>query len=101
MKNLFLACVVAVAALLGACTSQGGFTAITIASVQQAAVNSCKFLPTAETVTNIIAAGVPGLSTAALVADAICAAVVPSSAMAAAPGGPSVGGVAIKGAFTK
>jgi hypothetical protein len=95
--------VLAAAMLLGACTSSGQFTNITIESVQQAAVNACKFLPTAKTVTDIIASGVPGLSTATAIGDAICAAVLPSNqaSRAATPQAASIGGIPIQGAFVK
>lgn len=70
-----------------------------IESVQSAAKAACAFLPTAETVADIIASGDPRLTSAAAVARAICAALVPL------PNGirtlvapvPTVNGVVIRG----
>lgn len=70
-----------------------------IEAVQSAATAACQFLPTAETVADIIASGDPRLPTASAMARAICAALVP------APSGirtlvapvPAVNGVVIRG----
>ncbi len=69
----------------------------TIQEVQGAAVAACKFLPAAETVTNIISLALPALSTVSSIANAICAAV---TAPGAAPGTtPMVVNVPVRGAF--
>lgn len=67
-----------------------------ITTAQQTAVAVCGFLPTVETVANILAAGNPLLATGSAIADAICAAV---KRPGAAPNGtpPTVAGVAVLG----
>lgn len=66
-----------------------------IADAQAAAVKACSFLPTANTVANIIAAGSPALNTASAIGDAICAAIAPKAGVGA--GKPTVVGVPIEG----
>lgn len=48
-----------------------------VAQAQQVAQQICAFLPTANTVIEIINLGVPGLGTASAIANAICSAVPP------------------------
>ena len=66
-----------------------------IADAQAAAVKVCSFLPTANTVANIIAAGSPALNTASAIGDAICAAIAPKAGAGA--GKPTVAGVVVEG----
>lgn len=96
------------ALLLGSCSTTGGVaTGITIAGVQNAAVAICAFLPTANTVGNILAAGNPLLVTAEAVAEAICAAVGTAPTVVAKSGRrrlvamPMVNGVPIQGKFLR
>jgi len=77
---------------IGACSTTGKPS---IADAQAAAVKACSFLPTANTVANIIAAGSPALGTASAIADAICAAIAPKAGAGA--GRPTVAGVPIDG----
>lgn len=85
MRNILLASALAVG--LAACNSTDATTLIT--EVQAAAVQDfpqgCAFLPTAETVANIIAKGNSTLSTIGQIASAICAAVTASGASPANP----------------
>lgn len=87
------------------CTTTNPATGETdvVAGVQSAATAACRFLPTAETVTAILAGDDPRLATASAIARAICDAVAP-----AAPGSrmmtlmravPEVSGVPIRGEF--
>ena len=76
-----------------------------IAQIQQAAVNICKFLPTAQTVAGIlISSSSMVLATANAVASAICSAVT-TNPLADGPGAknykPHVNGVPVKGKFVK
>lgn len=90
------------AMLAAGCTTTDPVTGETtqIESVQSAVTAGCQFLPTAETVADIIATGDPRLATASALARAICAALAP-----AAPTGiatlfkapPTVNGVVIRG----
>lgn len=101
MRMLLLAAASSLA--LAGCTTTDPVTGetIQIESVQSAATAGCQFLPTAETVADIIASGDPRLTTASAIARAICAALAP-----AAPAGiatlfkapPTVNGVVIRGA---
>jgi len=82
---------------LGGCAEvkalfEGGPTA---AEVQALTVKACSFAPTANTVGNIIAQGVPALRTAQAIADAICLAVAPKAGVEA--GKPTVAGVPVEG----
>lgn len=109
LHNLALAGVFSLSIALGGCATTPGTISTTtsnisavIAAVQQAAVASCAFLPTAATVTNIIGtvAGVGAATTLATdIASQIC------SAVSAVKGGkrgataPTVNGVAVHGRF--
>lgn len=81
MRKLLLACCL-VLPLSGCAALQSFFGNITAATptqlvqdVQNAAITTCEFIPTAETVANIIALNNPVLATASGIANAICAAV--------------------------
>lgn len=100
MRMLLLAAASSLA--LAGCTTTDPVTGepTQIESVQSAATAGCQFLPTAETVADIVATGDPRLTTASAIARAICAALAP-----AAPTGiatlfkapPTVNGVVIRG----
>ena len=78
-----------------------------VQDVENAAVATCSFLPTAETVAGIIAVGNPALATASSIANAICADVVPKTPVVQAirktinPNAPvpTVSGVPVRGTF--
>lgn len=71
-----------------------------VESVRLLTVRLCGFLPTASTVTNIIAVGSPALLTATAIASAICVAVSSrKSSMGLAELPVTVGGVVIEGDF--
>jgi hypothetical protein len=101
----------AVTLSLGSCATTGGITPSSvqsvIASVQSAAVQACGFLPTASTVSAILASFVPGGSaveaSVASVAQQICTAVLPLKAkLGKRLGGiapPTVNGIVIHGRF--
>lgn len=91
------------ALLLGGCATTGSpSTADIIAQVRQAAVATCGFLPTIETVAAIIAAGNPTVVIAGTVASAICSAVTASTPLARRRGVlPTVNGVVIHGRFVR
>lgn len=69
--------------------------AANVGDVQSLAVKACAFLPTAETVRAILAAGSPTLTTSSAIASAICAAISPKAGPGA--GRATVAGVAIEG----
>lgn len=73
-RSIFAAPLLAI--IVAGCASGGGFAPITAQSVQQAAVNACKFLPTAATVTNLLTQN-PNAQTAEAIAAIICGAVSP------------------------
>jgi hypothetical protein len=96
---------------LGSCATTGGITPSSVQSVisaiQSAAVQACGFLPTASTVSAIVASLVPGGSpveaSVTNVAQQICAAVLPLKAkLGKRLGGtapPTVNGVVVHGRF--
>lgn len=92
MRKLLLAAILVVG-LSGCQYLQGG--KFSIADAQAAAVKVCSFLPTANTVANIIATGSPALNTASAIGDAICAAIAPKAGTDA--GKPTVAGVPVEG----
>jgi hypothetical protein len=72
-----------------------------IAQVQTDTNAVCAFIPTAETVANIVATGNPIVATAGAVANAICAAVAPpKTAGRLGATVPTVAGVVVHGRFT-
>lgn len=84
------------------CTTTDPITGETIAvrDVQSAARVACRFLPTAETVADIIATDDPRLATASAIARAICAALdlqTPAGIMTLYKPAPTVNGVVIRG----
>lgn len=85
---------------MGGCTTTGA-SDDPVEAAQNAAVSICKFLPTAETVADILKAGDPKLATAKAVAQAICNTITSNGAPAGvvtlfkAP--PTVDGVVIRG----
>jgi len=105
MRKLLLAGALALGAFpLAACQTTSSSDSGTITAIQQAAVAACSFLPTVETVAGILAAGSGTVATAAAIAEAICAAVTPStnkSARLKLESTPTVDGVPIVGVFVK
>jgi hypothetical protein len=109
LHNLSLACAISLSVALGGCATTPGTISTTtsnisavIAAVQQAAVASCAFLPTAATVTNIIgaAAGVGAATTLATdIASQICSAVSAVKSGKRGAAAPTVNGVAVHGRF--
>lgn len=92
--------------MLAGCTTTDPSTGETIAvtDVQSAAKAACRFLPTAETVADIIATGDSRLSTASAIARAICAALdpqTPAGIMTLYKAAPTLNGVVIRGEFVK
>lgn len=96
MKKLLLAAALSTSIALGGCAS-GGSTG-NVSSIQQAAVLACGFLPTAQTVADILAAGNSLISTVSAVAQAICAA-VGTKGVRKGGAAPTVNGVVIHGKF--
>lgn len=80
-----------------------------IDAAQQIAATACGFLPTVESIVNVLALNNPLLSTPEQMANAFCAAVTPASigrgqaavSKAGASGSGMVGGVAVTGKFIK
>ena len=103
MRKFLLAASLAAAFMLSGCATTGTNQASFIEQVRQAAVAVCGFLPTVDTVGQIILAGNPAFITASAIANGICAAVanVPplSARKGAAP--PTVAGVVIHGRFIR
>jgi hypothetical protein len=83
-------------ALMGATCSSTDITVI-LEQVQDRAHTACAFVPTVETIVAIVAANNPALSTAAQIADAICAEVNKRKAGPVAPGEIIIGGVVVHG----
>ena len=81
-------------------------TAALITQIQQDAMAACSFLPTAETVTQLITAGnikaTAGLDTGTTIANAICKSVAtpPASSLKKATI-PMINGIQIQGIFVK
>jgi|SRR5579864_2665767 len=109
MTRLLATCAIAGSLLLGNCAGTG-VTPATIQSavtaVQQAAVTACGFLPTAATVSGILATLVPGAAAIeqliASTAQQICAAVAPVRTSAKLKAvAPTVNGVPVHGRFVR
>lgn len=112
MRNLVVAAALSLA--LAACattapstspapTIGGADPAAIVAQVQAATTTACKFLPTAQTVLNLVSAftDVSALGPVAAMAQAICNAVASPTARLARRGPPRVRGVAVKGKFVR
>ena len=118
MQKLFLASLISLS--LAACATTGGMPSSTnespvVQQVQQITQIACKFVPTAGTILQIVAQGVPGLGAAEAIADAICAAVAPTRTMKISttdmpelifvanktPKKPTVAGVPVRGKFVR
>jgi hypothetical protein len=100
MKSFLTALVLAAALVVSSCASlrePGGLDAL-IKQVQSITQQACAFIPTAQTVANILAAG--QLNGAFVIANAICAAVVapPDATRRRAP---MVSGVPVNGSFVR
>src|SRR5665213_1697799 len=100
-RNVIFAAPLAAALALAGCQTTGSNSVVT--QVQTIAQAACAFVPTAATIIAIIAKGNPALATAAEMATAICAAVVPKFAARRATSlvSPMVDGVIIEGHFVK
>lgn len=100
MRKLMLSATTALFLSGCATTGTGGLDIPgVIAQVQSITASVCMFIPTAETVAGILAAGNPILGTATAVADAICAAVTKKGARLGVGAAPTVAGVPIHGTF--
>lgn len=104
MRIALLSAVVGLA--LAGCTTVDPGTGedVVVNDVRSAAKAACRFLPTAETVAEIIATGDPRLSTASAIARAICAALdpqTPAGIMTLYKAAPTLNGVVIRGEFVK
>jgi len=79
-------------------TSAGQQAAAIIGKVQSTTAQICKFVPTAQTVANILASlGVSSASQLTDVATQICSAVGPAGSLKARRGVPTVAGVPVRG----
>jgi hypothetical protein len=99
MNKSMLVVVLALSAALGACATTPNDDIV--AEVQTITTTACSFVPTADTIIALVGSG-PTLTTAAAIADAICAAVTPklaSSKRRATP--PTVNGIVIHGSFVR
>ena len=103
MHTKVLALIVLAAIGLAGCATTGPTSstpAQVVSQVQNIALQICKFLPTAATVTDIFLTGNATLQTAEQVANAICAAVAPvKQGRSRLRGAPMVNGIAIHGKF--
>lgn len=108
MSKAVVAGVLAVATLFGGCA--GTTTVATVQSavvkVQQAAIAACGYLPTATTVSGIIATLAPGVAPAEnavlSIAQQICAAVtVSKTSLFASRKAPTVNGIVVHGRFVR
>lgn len=96
MRKLLLAAALSSAFVLGGCATTG--TASLIEQVRQYASTACAFLPTVETVAQILAGGNPTLQTVTALGDAICAAITrPAFVRPGVARVPTVDGVPIRG----
>jgi hypothetical protein len=110
MNKTVMIGVLAASLTLANCASTG-ITPSTIQSavtqVQQAAISACGFLPTAATVSGILATLIPGAAAVeqmvSQVAQQICAAVAPLKGrkLGAALAAPTVNGVVVHGRFVR
>jgi hypothetical protein len=111
MKKALLFSTLAGSLLLGSCAGTGvtpGTIQSAVTAVQQAAVSACGFLPTAATVSGILATLVPGVAAIeqliASTAQQICAAVAPvkvAGRLRASTAAPTVNGVTVHGRFVR
>lgn len=102
MRMLFIAAAAMLS--LAACTTTDPNTGeqIAITDVQSGAKAACRFLPTAETVADIIATDDPRPATASAIARAICAALdpqTPAGIMTLYKAAPTLNGVVLRGEF--
>lgn len=98
MRTLHLLAAASLCALAGCQTSTSNGDPVSAA--QNAAVTACKYLPTADTVADIIKAGDDRLATAKAIAAAICDAInpqTPAGIMTLFKPAPTVDGVGIRG----
>ena len=100
MRKLSIAAALAAAVTLGGCATNGGGGA-SVASIQQAAVAACGFLPTAATVAAILAKNNARILDLIGTANAICAAVVPAPHAGRMARIGAVDGVVVHGRFVR
>lgn len=112
LKKTLMASALAGGLALGGCSSTGQLVnpfangTLDVASIQNAAVAVCGFLPTASTVAGIISAASGGsgglvIATVDQAAAAICQAVVPLKAGRHGAAVPMVNGVVVHGRFVR
>jgi len=99
MTRIILVAPLAAALALGGCVTTSANPVV--AQVSALTQLACSFVPTAATIIAIVAKGNPQLATAAEMAAAICAAVVPKPALRRAALAPMVDGVIVEGHFVK
>ena len=100
--GLLAASVTGCATTPGSTTSPAATLQTFITDVQAIAQTACSFVPTADTVANIVAANDSQLGTAEAVATAICTAVAnspPATTTTASAAQPMVDGVVVRGTF--
>ena len=102
MRMLLLAAAASLA--LAGCTTTDPATGETtkVTDVQSAARATCRFLPTAETVADLLEVDDSRFTTASAIAAAICAALnpqTPAGVMTLFKAAPTVGGVVIRGQY--
>jgi len=104
MRKILLVAPLVAAFMLSGCATTGGTSNTDIIKqIREAAVAACGFLPTINTVAQILASGNPIVATASGVAGAICAAVanLPPAAARRGAAPPTVAGVVIHGRFVR
>ena len=107
MKKLLLLPLLLLVFAVGGCASPGGSSPFTqenvdkvVAQVQSVTTATCKFVPTAQTVANILdALGVKGASAVTDVAAQICSAVTKVGARRGQV--PKIRGVVVRGKFVR
>ena len=98
MRKLMLGAAMAAFAVLGGCATTANTDIV--AEVQSITTAVCSFVPTADTIIAITGSS-PALTTAAAVAQAICAAVTPKAASLKRATLPAVNGIVIHGSFVR
>jgi hypothetical protein len=99
MRKSMLGAALALFVALGGCATTSNTDIVS--EVQTITTTACSFVPTADTIIALVGSS-PALTTAAAIADAICAAVTPKAASrkrGATP--PIVNGVVIHGSFVR
>lgn len=91
------------AVLLSGCAALQERRLPSLAEIKGATVAACTFLPDTDTVTALLAASIPGLTTAKAFAKAICEAITPkpSTVFGTPTAPPMVSGVIIRGRYVQ